>query len=70
LPSKSFNKVRHKWIGFISVAGCLRPFLPFKELKRLQIEALPFKDPVATLLRSVLGDGPQGRGYNDWGAVK
>jgi len=52
---------------YFSVRLCLRPFLPFKELKRLQIEALPFEDPVATLLRSVLDDGPQGRGYNDLG---
>jgi hypothetical protein len=70
LPSKSFNKMCHKWIEFISVSGCLWPFLPFKELERLQIEALLFEDPVATLLRSVPDDGPQGRGYNDWGAVK
>jgi hypothetical protein len=44
-----------------------------KELKRLQIELLPFEDPVATLLRSVPDDGsPQGRGYNigRGGAVK
>ena len=44
--------------------------LPFKELKRLQIELLPFEDPVSTLLRSVPDDGPQGRGYNHEGTVK
>jgi DNA polymerase, archaea type len=36
--------------------------LPFEELKRMQIEVLSF-EPVATLLRSVPDDGPQGRGY-------
>ncbi|HET9368444.1 MAG TPA: hypothetical protein VFO22_10260, partial [Candidatus Udaeobacter sp.] len=62
--------LRHKWIEFISASGCLRLFLQFKELKRLEIEVLPFEDPVATLLRSVPDDGPQGRGYNDGGTVK
>jgi hypothetical protein len=51
-------------IEFILASGCLWLFLPFKELKRLQIEVLPFEDPVATLLRSVPDDGPQGCGYN------
>jgi hypothetical protein len=62
--------LRHKWIEFISASGCLGPFLPFEELKRLQIEVLPFEHPVATLLQSVSDDGPQGRGYKDRGAVK
>ena len=57
--------LRHKWIEFISASGCLWPFLPFEELKRLQIEVLPFEHPVATLLQSVSDDGPQGRGYNE-----
>jgi DNA polymerase I len=39
--------------------------LSFEELKRLQIEVLSFEDAVATLLRSVPDDGPQGRGYDD-----
>src|SRR6266576_1201775 len=55
---------QHKWIEFISASGCLRLVLLFKELKRLQIEMLPFEDPVAALLRSVPDHGPQGRGYN------
>ena len=38
--------------------------LPFEELNRIQLEVLSWEDPVATLLRSVPDDGPQGRGYN------
>jgi len=48
--------LRHKWIEFISASGCLWLFVPFKQLKRLQIEVLSFEDSVATLLRSVPDD--------------